>query len=789
MTSTLQFTAISGAHSEDAVCYLLEIDEARILLDCGSYEGYSGEGLARLQRIAPRVDAVLLSHPDMAHVGAYPLAYSQYGLTCPAYATQATHMMGALCMQDVTKTLVAREEFTLFSEKDVEAAFENVTPLQYSQPKALAGRHAHIVITAHAAGHTIGGTIWTISNGAENVLYALDYNHTKEEHLRPCSLMEGAEGLLSRRLMKPTLLIADALNATHNLPTRKKRVECFLDSVGAVVKSGGNVLIPVDSAARVLEIAYVLNEWWRHERGLRDTHALCLLGGSARKVRSFAQSLVGWMASDIESKMSTRDTKPFDLRHVAIVQNMDELEHKTRGNTRTRGRRRPAVVLAPLEGMSMGFSQELFLRWAGDENNAIVLPQRGPPGSLARDLFSRWWDHTQAGREPDSPMRLGSPVRLPNTRVTVTVKRRVPLKGAELDAWTAQERRRKEEEAARDAMLKRKRDMLDDDVSSDSDSDGEAAGRIGGMAAEAISEVDLATERLLSGQTYDLHIGGRAPARGLSTGQYMFPFQEKNRRADDYGEIYDVDEYAVKVENDDAGMMLDIDADEEAEDAEPEKPTKPVVKERRVKVNCQVAFVDMEGRVSGNSLRNILVNLIPKRLVLVHGSSASTRALADFCRDPSVHVTKDVYAPSVGEILNVSSGINAYQVQLADALFKKVHMAGLRGSTVGFVGGRIHYAQDAQVPTLDFDAAGLDNAWQPPVLVGDPRLSALRSALEKHGITTFFDSEATLVCNSAVAIKRAASRRSGADCIRILGNPTPDFYRIRALVNEYLIAI
>ncbi|KAJ2158681.1 hypothetical protein GGH15_005178, partial [Coemansia sp. RSA 562] len=67
MSSTLQFTAISGAHNEDAVCYLLEIDDARILLDCGSYEDYSGEGLARLQRIARQVDAVLLSHPDMAH--------------------------------------------------------------------------------------------------------------------------------------------------------------------------------------------------------------------------------------------------------------------------------------------------------------------------------------------------------------------------------------------------------------------------------------------------------------------------------------------------------------------------------------------------------------------------------------------------------------------------------------------------------------------------------------------------------------------------------------------------
>ncbi|KAJ1841391.1 hypothetical protein LPJ70_004236, partial [Coemansia sp. RSA 2708] len=761
MASTLQFTAISGAHGEDAVCYLLEIDEAKILLDCGSFADYAGDGLARLQRIARQVDAVLLSHPDMAHMGAYPLAHSAYGLTCPAYATLATHMMGGLCLHDTVKTLAAREEFSLFGAKDVDAAFENVVPLQYSQPKALPGRHAHITITAHAAGHTIGGTIWTIENGAETVLYALDYNHTKEEHLRRCSLMDGSEGMLNRRLIKPTLLITDALNASLTLPTRKKRLDCFLDSIGAVVKRGGNVLIPVDSAARVLEIAYVLNEWWPRERSRRDTHALCLLGTSARKLRNFAQSLVGWMAASVEGQMSDRDTRPFDLRHVAIVQSLDELDRKMRGDTRSRGRPRRAVVLAPLDSMDMGFSQELFLRWVSDKKNAIILPQRGPPGSLARSLYSRWRDRTQQGLAPGAPMKLDRPVRLSRARVAVTIKRRVPLAGAELDAWVAEERRRKEQEAARDALLKRKRDMLDDDdLGSASESEDEAPDhRIGDAAAAAFSEIDLETERLLSGQTFDLHVRGRDPVRGLvltSAGFCMFPFQEKNRRIDDYGEIYDLDEYAIKVENDDAGMMLDIDAPEESEDEAPEHPTKPVVEERQVSVNCQLAYIDIEGRVSGNSLRNILVNLIPKRLVIVHGSSASTKALADYCRDPSIQVTKDIYTPSVGEILNVSSGINAYQVQVSDALFKQVKMASMLGSSVGFVCGRVCYPQDAQVPTLDVDSASLSNAWHPPVTVGDPRLSALRSALEKHGIVTRFatdagntDSAATLICNNA----------------------------------------
>ena len=35
MSSFVRLTALSGAHNLTHLCYLLEIDEAKILLDCG----------------------------------------------------------------------------------------------------------------------------------------------------------------------------------------------------------------------------------------------------------------------------------------------------------------------------------------------------------------------------------------------------------------------------------------------------------------------------------------------------------------------------------------------------------------------------------------------------------------------------------------------------------------------------------------------------------------------------------------------------------------------------------
>ena len=46
----IRFTALSGAKSESALCYLLEIDEAKILLDCGWNDAFDVDDLKQLKR-------------------------------------------------------------------------------------------------------------------------------------------------------------------------------------------------------------------------------------------------------------------------------------------------------------------------------------------------------------------------------------------------------------------------------------------------------------------------------------------------------------------------------------------------------------------------------------------------------------------------------------------------------------------------------------------------------------------------------------------------------------------
>ncbi|XP_066311097.1 cleavage and polyadenylation specificity factor subunit 2-like [Miscanthus floridulus] len=95
----MQVTPLSGAYREGPLCYLLTVDDFRFLLDCGWTDLCDTSQLQPLAKLHT-VDAVLLSHPDMMHLGALPYAMKHLGLSAPVYATEPVFRLGLLTMYD-----------------------------------------------------------------------------------------------------------------------------------------------------------------------------------------------------------------------------------------------------------------------------------------------------------------------------------------------------------------------------------------------------------------------------------------------------------------------------------------------------------------------------------------------------------------------------------------------------------------------------------------------------------------------------------------------------------------
>ncbi len=68
MSAILKYTPLYGTKNEGAVCSILEVDDFCILLDCGWDDKFNVETLEPLKPWLSRIDAVLISHPDILHL-------------------------------------------------------------------------------------------------------------------------------------------------------------------------------------------------------------------------------------------------------------------------------------------------------------------------------------------------------------------------------------------------------------------------------------------------------------------------------------------------------------------------------------------------------------------------------------------------------------------------------------------------------------------------------------------------------------------------------------------------
>ncbi|XP_070016305.1 cleavage and polyadenylation specificity factor subunit 2-like [Nicotiana tabacum] len=133
----------------------------------------------------------------------------------------------------------------------------------------------------------------------EDVIYAVDFNHRKERHLN---------GTVLQSFVRPAVLITDAFNALNNQPSRRQRDQEFLDAIEKTVNVGGNVLLPVDTAGRVLELILTLEQHWMQKQ---LSTPIFFLSYVASSTVDYAKSFLEWMSDSIAKSFEHTRTMIF----------------------------------------------------------------------------------------------------------------------------------------------------------------------------------------------------------------------------------------------------------------------------------------------------------------------------------------------------------------------------------------------------------------------------------------------------------------------------------------------
>uniref|UniRef100_T1J8Y8 Cleavage and polyadenylation specificity factor subunit 2 n=1 Tax=Strigamia maritima TaxID=126957 RepID=T1J8Y8_STRMM len=274
--------------------------------------------------------------------------------------------MGQMFMYDIFQSRDNSDDFDLFTLDDIDVAFDKIIQLQYNQPIKLRGKGRGIHISALRAGHMAGGSIWKIVKNEEDIVYAVDHNHKRERHLNA--------GVIET-LRRPSLLITDAMNLNSAPINRQMRDEELMNFVRSSLVNGGNVLIPLDAAGRVLEVACILDQKWQKYKLLG--YSLVLLSNVGYNAIEFAKCQLEWMSEELIKSFENTCINPFAFKHVKFCHSLIELSRVPD----------PKVVMASSPDLEFGFSRDVFLDWCSNSKNRLILTTRTSAATLARNII------------------------------------------------------------------------------------------------------------------------------------------------------------------------------------------------------------------------------------------------------------------------------------------------------------------------------------------------------------------------------------------------------------------
>jgi metallo-beta-lactamase family protein len=253
----MKLTSYGGADGVTGSKHLIEVGGARILLDCGLFQGLK---LHRERNWLPlpfdvaSLDAVVLSHAHLDHSGFLPVLVKR-GYRGPVYASAATCDLADVLLRDsahlqeedarrINRYGISKhgKALPLYTGADAVRAVQRITPLAVGRT-AQVGR---IEISLTPVGHLLGANAVTLAAGRERIVFSGDLGRDHDLLLPP-----------PERIRRADVLLIEATYGNRRHP--KDDVQALLgDVIRRTVQRGGSVLLPSFAVGRAQALLLVL---------------------------------------------------------------------------------------------------------------------------------------------------------------------------------------------------------------------------------------------------------------------------------------------------------------------------------------------------------------------------------------------------------------------------------------------------------------------------------------------------------------------------------------------------
>jgi len=246
--------------------FLLKVNDQKILLECGLYQGKRSESNDRNKNFPfdpKQVDLAILSHSHIDHCGNFPNLVKQ-GFKGNIFCTHATRDLAGIMLEDsariqqhdadyVSKKRAKKGEppvEPLYSIEDAAQAVRQFVSLNYDRPMNIADG---VKLTFSDAGHILGSAqvILDIKEGDKEIRYLFTGDIGRGGHaiLRDPEPVEGVDVL--------------HIESTYGNRLHGDRDMSIVEIAKGIIETahrGGKIIIPAFSVGRTQLVVYTLHQ-------------------------------------------------------------------------------------------------------------------------------------------------------------------------------------------------------------------------------------------------------------------------------------------------------------------------------------------------------------------------------------------------------------------------------------------------------------------------------------------------------------------------------------------------
>ena len=238
---------LGGAMEIGGSCIYLRISGKGILMDSGIRQSGTKDPLPDFRTLQEQggVDAILISHAHMDHIGTLPLVSKAYP-NAPIYMTAMTVDLTRVLLYDSLKIMNNREgEIPHYSEQDVLAMLNRIHPVGYQTPYPILDGFA---LTFYPAGHIAGAACIYLVTEEGTLFYSGDFSAFSQRTI---------EGINIPKL-RPDIAIVETTYGNRLHANRQLEEKRLVELIRECIGQGKKILIPAFALGRAQEVLLIL---------------------------------------------------------------------------------------------------------------------------------------------------------------------------------------------------------------------------------------------------------------------------------------------------------------------------------------------------------------------------------------------------------------------------------------------------------------------------------------------------------------------------------------------------